>query len=121
METDPVNWEKTTFALTNGLWQVIVMPVVIVTCHRLLKNCWRAVEGLSWKTCQGYKDDIIVMWGGRFDEYLKDSQKVFRKLRETNLVLIPKKCHHFRTKVRKHLDYVVSREGLAVDPERDIS
>lgn len=40
---------------------------------------------------------------------------MLQRLREANLLLIPKKCHLFQIKVN-YLGHVVSREGVAVDP-----
>lgn len=52
-----------------------------------------------------------------FKEHLKNLREVFQRLKDANLVLSPIKSHLYQTKVR-YLDHILSRDGVAVDPDR---
>lgn len=112
---EPKDKEKTAFSIGEGLWQFTVMPFGLcnapATFERLMENVLR---GLSWETCLVYLDDIIVL-GKSFEHHLENLEQVFRRLRQANLKLNPKKCNLFRRQVN-YLGHVVSDKGVAMDP-----
>lgn len=114
---EPNDREKTAFTMGSGLWQFTVMPFGLcnapATFERLMDT---VLKGLSWDTCLVYLDDVIVV-GKTFQDHLKNLEQVFRRLRDANLKLSPKKCHLFRNKVN-YLGHVVSEKGIAVDSEK---
>ena len=75
-----------------------------------------ALAGLQWSQCLVYMDDVIVL-GKTFEEHLDNLRSVFHRLREAGLKLKPCKCAFFRQSV-KYLGHVISREGVAADPEK---
>lgn len=84
------------------------------TFERLIENF---LNGLSWKVCLVYLDDIIV-FAKTFNEHLANLQKVFERLKCANLKLSPKKCNFFlQTKV-SFLGHVISQNGVSNDPEK---
>ena len=109
--------EKTAFTIGTGLWQFTVMPFGLCNAPATFERLMEVVlKGLSWKTCLVYLDDIIVV-GRSFQEHLKNLEEVFGRLRAANLKLSPKKCCIFQEEVR-YLGHVVSRNGVAVDPDK---
>ena len=68
------------------------------------------------KSCVVYIDDMII-FSRTFEKHLDNLEKVFKKLREYQLILAPEKCHFFRTKV-EFLGHVVSAKGIETDPAK---
>ena len=114
----PQDREKTAFATSFGeLWEFNVLPMGVcngpATFSRLME---RVLQGLQWKQCIAYLDDIIV-FAPTFPEHLKRLRAVFQRLREAKLKLKPGKCTLARPQVA-FLGHVVSREGLQADPAK---
>ena len=101
----------------SGLWQFVAMPFGLVnspqTFERLVE---RVLAGLSLKIYLVYLDDIIV-FSKIFDEHLVNLEKVFQRLRETNLKLSPNKCTLLQKK-SNFLGHIVSKDGIATDPDK---
>jgi hypothetical protein len=70
------------------------------------------LQGLSWKECLAYVDDIIVL-GKDFREHLENLDKVLARFRKYILKLKPTKYNLFQSEVGK----IVSREGIKINPE----
>lgn len=115
MEVDEKDREKTAFVTENGLYQFKVIPFGLcnapATFERLMN---KILEGLSWKTCLVYLDDVIV-FGQDFESTLDRLRDVLTRLRAAGLKLSPKKCDLFKKKV-SYLGHVVTTEGIRVDP-----
>ena len=82
------------------------------TFERLMEQI---LNGLNWRTCLVYLDDIIVT-GKTFDEHLDDLMEVFERIRKPGMKLSPKKCSLFKKEV-KYLGRTVSSSGISTDPE----
>lgn len=108
---------KTAFSIGNGLWQFNVMPFGLcnapATFERLMESVLR---GLNWETCLVYLDDVII-FGRTFDEHKNRLEEVFKRFRNANLKLAPKKCQLFQNKVR-YLGHIVTKNGVAADPDK---
>ena len=63
-----------------------------------------------------YIDDIII-YSKDFSQHLERLDMVFSRLREAGLQLKPKKCHLMKDRVL-YLGHIVSREGVATDPQK---
>jgi len=63
-----------------------------------------------------YLDDVIV-FSKSDDDHLQHLKQTFRKWRKFGISLNPKKSH-FAMEEGKLLGYIVSFDGLKVDPER---
>ena len=66
--------------------------------------------GLAWKTCLVYLDDIMVI-GQAFKQHLTNLEKMFSRMKETNLKLNPKKYLLFQKEVA-FLGHGVSASGI---------
>ena len=95
--------ERMPFGLTNA-------PA---TFQRLMENCLGDLH-LNW--CIIYLDDIIV-FSETPKEHIKRLRGVFQKLASAGLKLKPNKCEFFKKKIT-YLGYVVSEEGIEVDPKK---
>ena len=117
VEIHPDDKEKTAFSTGEGLWQFTVMPFGLcnapATFERLMEQI---LNGLNWRTCLVYLDDIIVT-GKTFDEHLDNLREVFERIRNAGMKLSPKKCSLFKKEV-KYLGHIVSSSGISTDPEK---
>lgn len=84
-----------------------------LTFERLME---RVLNGLSWKVCLVYLDDIIV-FAKTFNEHLANLQKLTERLKCANLKLSPKKCNFLQTNL-SFLGHVISQNGVSTDPEK---
>lgn len=73
------------------------------------------LQGLSWKTCLVYLDDIIV-YGPSLSVHLQHLREVLERLRAANLKLKTSKCCFGQQEVT-FLGHVVSAAGLKPDPK----
>lgn len=109
--------EKTAFSTGSGLWQFKVLPFGLcnapATFERLME---RVLKGILFKTCLVYLDDIIV-FGPSFDEHLARLKEVLIRLEQANLLLNPKKCQLFQSRV-EYLGHIVSSAGIETDPKK---
>jgi hypothetical protein len=117
VELDEGAKEKSAFVVRGGLYQWTVMPFGLCnapsTFERLMENL---MTGLQWESLLVYLDDVIVI-GKTIEEELCRLKEVFRRLRKANLKLKPKKCVLFQKRVL-YLGHVVTRDGIATDPEK---
>lgn len=81
--------------------------------QRLINNVLRSYLDIF---CIGYLDDILV-YSQNEEEHVRHVKKVLTALQEHHLLLKPEKCH-FHTKRLTFLGYVVTPEGLSMDPEK---
>ena len=74
------------------------------------------LSGLQFEICQAFLDDVIV-YGRTFEQTCERLQLVLDRIGAANLKLKAKKCRLFVSSV-KYLGYIVSREGIAPDPDK---
>ena len=80
--------QKTAFATHNGLYEE-------ASFQRLMGHILR---GLEYRFALIYIDDIII-FSKSVDEHLVHFEEVFRRLRDANVKLNPKKCSFFKQRV----------------------
>ena len=107
----------TAFATQMGLYQFKVMPFGLcnapATFQRMMEEM---LGGLRWTKCLVYLDDIII-FGKTLSECEENLCAVLERIREYGLKLKPSKCKLFQKSV-KFLGRIVSKEGIATDPEK---
>ena len=74
------------------------------------------LTGLQYQTCLVYLDYVIA-YSRTFEEGIARLSKVLNYLRDAGLKLKAKKGVLFHTEVQ-YLGHIVSREGIANDPEK---
>ena len=103
---------KTAFATHNGLYEFLTMPFGLVNSgasfQRLMGHILR---GLEYRFALIYIDDIII-FSKSVDEHLDHLEEVFRRLRDANVKLNPKKCSFVKQRV-DYLGHVVTPEGIS--------
>ena len=101
----------------NGLYEFLVMPFGLTNSgasfQRLMGHILR---GLEYRFALIYIDDIII-FSRSVEEHLVHLEEVFRRLRQANVKLNPKKCSFVRQKV-EYLGHVVTSEGVSPNPNK---
>lgn len=116
VQLDQQDKEKTAFTTSRALYQFKVMPMGLVNAPPTFQHLMQLVlQGLSWRTCLVYLDDILV-YSKTFTEHLLHLKEVFERLRTANLKLKPSKCDFAQPQVT-FLGHVVSNTGLKPDPK----
>ncbi len=113
----PEDQEKTAFVTFRGLFEWKVLPFGLCGSPAFFQRAMElALVGLQWQNCLIYMDDIIV-FSSTFEQHLKDLEVIFRRLQHHNLKLKAKKCC-FGRKTIPFLGHVISKHGIAADPNK---
>eukprot|EP00731_Ephydatia_muelleri_P022408 Em0014g999a len=109
--------DKTAFCTTEGLYEFKVMPFGLCNAPATFQRLMDIVlTGLHWTGCLVYLDDINVL-GRTFEEHLSNLGSEFSRIRDAGLKIKPEKCS-FLKEIVKYLGHIVSKEGIAADPEK---
>jgi hypothetical protein len=106
--------KKTTFTTRSGRWEYNVLPMGITNAAPAFqRNMEAMLSGLMWKKCVIYIDDIII-FGGTFEEHLKNVEEVLDRMRKFNVMAKPSKCKFCQTEVT-YLGHRVGNGKLKMD------
>ena len=108
---------KAAFVTNEGLFQFRVMPFGLCNAPATFERFMdRVLCGMRWSRCLVYLDDVIS-FGKSVPEALMRLEEVLARLSDFGLQLKAKKCTFMQTEVA-FLGHIVSRTGLACDPEK---
>jgi len=109
--------EKAVFITRDGLRKWKVLPFGLTSAPATFQRLMEQVlSGLHWKTLLIYLDDVIMI-SPDFQTHVSHLREVFERLRGAGLKLKPFKCALLQPG-DKYLGHVVSRNGVATDPEK---
>ena len=117
VEMEETDQAKTAFTTPLGLFEYTRMPFGLMNAPATFQRLMNTVLGdLNLSEVLIYLDDIIV-FSDTIEEHIARLDRVFTRLREHGLKLKPSKCHLLVERVR-YLGHIVSKEGIATDPEK---
>ena len=113
----PEDQEKTAFYTDKGTYCYTTMPFGLknagATYQRLVNQAFKSQIG---RTVEAYVDDVLLK-SQTTSTFLADLKEVLEVLRETRMMLNPKKCVLGVTS-GKFLGYLVSRRGIEANPDK---
>jgi len=108
---------KTAFRTSYGLFEFLVMPFGLTnaptTAQRFMNDTLRESLDIF---CICYIDDILI-YSRTLKEHRQQVRKVLQKLKEAGLFIKPEKCE-FSAQKTTFLGFIISEEGLEMDPEK---
>ena len=108
----------TAFICKQGLFQFNVMPFGLCNAGSTFQRVVENIIG-NLKNTTGYIDDIFT-YSKSFEEHLDDLEQIFIRLKEANIKIKTKKCE-IATEETKFLGYLVTKNGIQIDPSRSES
>ena len=116
-ELDPESRKYTTFKTHTGTYQWKRVPFGLKGAPSYYQQqISNALEGLLYKRCEVYIDDIII-YGTTEEEFLDNLRAVLERLDERGITVNPAKCK-FGVKSVEYVGHVVSHEGLTMSEEK---
>ena len=108
---------KTAFTTKWGTMAYKKMPFDLSNAGATFQKAMdMAFDKLMYKIVLVYLDDITV-FSREAEDHLKHLRQIFERCREFGISLNPKKCV-FSVHEGRLLGYVVSKQGITIDPER---
>lgn len=109
--------EKTAFITADGLYHFKVLPFGLSNGPSSFQRSMDIIlGGLRWSSCLVYLDDVVV-YAPTFETHLLRLHAVLSCLGKAGLKLKGSKCQFAMTTL-KILGHVVSKQGIAPDPEK---
>ena len=113
----PDSVSKTAFRVPWGLYEFVRMPQGLMNSPSTFQRIMELIFGdLNLSELILYLDDVLV-FSQTASEQVERLEKVFHRLQAHGLKLNGGKCQLFQTQVA-YLGHVVSKEGVAVDPDK---
>lgn len=113
----PEDRKKTAFITRYGLFEHTRMGFGLCNAPATFQRAMQLVlQGLNWHVVLAYLDDIVVL-GKSFISHLQNLEQVFRRFRQCNLKLKPKKCVLLKCQV-SFLGRLVTQDGVFIDPNK---
>jgi hypothetical protein len=108
---------KTAFKTCYGHFEYTVMPFGLTNAPAQFQAYINeALAELVDVTCIVYLDDILV-FSDNEEEHVEYVKEVLRRLRKARLFIKLLKCE-WHTRCTEYLGYIISPEGVSIDPER---
>jgi transposase InsO family protein len=108
---------KTAFKTRYGHYEYLVMPFGLANAPATFQSyIHRALGGLVDRTCVVYLDDILI-YSENEDDHDRHVEEVLDRLVEWGLYCKASKCT-FSTKSVEFLGFIVTPEGVVMDPDR---
>ena len=109
--------ERTAFTTLWGIWEFLVMPFGLCNAPSVFQRLMTYVlQDFLDDFVAVYIDDVVI-YSKTFEEHLEHLEKVFKKLRESNLMIKLTKCKFAESDI-KYLGHKVGKNGLQPDPEK---
>lgn len=108
---------KTAFRTRYGHFEYMVMPFGLTNAPAQFQGLIaQTLAGLVDITCIVYLDDILI-FSDNLSDHKQHVREVLQRLREAKLFINPQKCE-WHTDTTEYLGFVVTAEGLTINPDR---
>lgn len=108
---------KTAFRTRYGHFEYLVMPFGLTNAPVTFQHyIHQALEGLVNTICIVYLDNILVFSKDK-ESHTRHLQQVLDRLEKAELYANLKKCEFYRDEVH-FLGFIISQQGVSMDPER---
>lgn len=108
---------KTAFRTKYGHYEYMVMPFGLTNAPAQFQAYMnQALVGLIDVICIVYLDDILIFSDSE-EEHVAHVKEVLQRLRDAKLYVKLSKCE-WHTQRTEYLGYIVTPEGISIDPER---
>jgi Reverse transcriptase (RNA-dependent DNA polymerase)/RNase H-like domain found in reverse transcriptase/Integrase zinc binding domain/Chromo (CHRromatin Organisation MOdifier) domain/gag-polyprotein putative aspartyl protease len=109
---------KTAFRTRYGHFEYLVMPFGLCNAPASFQSYINnALREYLDDFCIAYMDDVLVYTTGTLDEHIQHVRKVLKSLHEHELYVKLEKCE-FHVQETKFLGFIISPDGVAMDPDR---
>ena len=106
---------KTTFSTKLGTYEYLVMPFGLCNAPAAFQ---RWINEVLMKyidvCCIVYLDDVLIYSNTRLG-HQQDVKNILKAIRKSGMKIKPSKCE-FHKKEKEYLGYIISEEGIRVDP-----
>lgn len=108
---------KTAFRTRYGHYEYTVMPFGLTNAPATFQSyIHTALQGILDVFCIAYLDDILIFSADK-QSHTQHIQQVLERMRSAELYANPAKCTFYQDQV-EFLGYIISREGVSMDPRR---
>jgi transposase InsO family protein len=117
LEINPSDRWKTAFSTPDGHYEFIRLPMGLKNSPAIFQRTMNMVlQEVLGKFCFVYLDDLVV-YSKSAEDHIKHLDMVFAKLADHGLRIKFTKSQLFRSQIH-YLGFIVSRDGLRVNPEK---
>ncbi len=117
VKVKPADTHKLAFTTSTGRYEFLQLPMGLKISPAVFQRMMNLVcKDYLNKFLLVYMDDLII-YSPSAEQHLKDLNHTFSRLDKAGLRLKIDKCQFFQTKL-KYLGFVVSQEGISLDPDK---
>src|SRR5208282_6156413 len=109
---------KTAFRTRYGHFEYLVMPFGLCNAPATFQSYINdALREFLDEFCVAYLDDVLIYTDGTHEEHVQHVRQVLQRLLDHGLYAKLEKCE-FHVRETKFLGFIISPDGIAMDPER---
>ena len=109
---------KTAFRTRYSHFEYLVMPFGLCNASATFQSYINdALREFLDEFCIAYLDDVLIYTDGSLDDHINHVRQVLQRLLENGLYVKLKKCE-FHVQETKFLGFIISPDGIAIDPDR---
>ena len=106
---------KTTFTSKYGTYEYLVMPFGLCNAPATFQS-WinRTLQCFIDRCCIVYLDNVLI-YSDNLEQHKRDVRNIINAIYQSGMRLKPSKCEFHQTET-EYLGFIVSQEGIKVDP-----
>ena len=109
---------KTAFRTRYGHFEYLVMPFGLCNAPATFQSYINdALRDFLDEFCVAYLDDVLIYTDGTHEEHVQHVRQVLQRLLDHGLYAKLEKCE-FHVRETRFLGFIISPDGIAMDPER---